>query len=483
MAYSIGPAPGILALPQLPLYNVYVMNTEKVKFTPKQHIEVTITGLGSSGEGVGKVKGFTFFVPGALPGERVSAAVTVVKKSYGQAHLDKILVPSPDRVNPPCPVYKACGGCQLQHLSYEAQLKLKRQTVIDALERIGHFKGINVNPTLGAKTPWNYRNKMQVPAAEGRKHELLIGCFAQGTHRVINVETCQIQDENNNRIASVVRRWMQQYHIPALDEDARTGIVRHVMGRVGVNTGEVMAVLITNTDRVPHLKQLAAMLKKEIPGFVTLVQNINTRHTNVIMGPKSKIIYGPGFIHDRLGNLTFAISPLSFFQVNTRQAEVLYETALHYASLTGKENVIDLYCGTGTITLFLAQKASHALGIEIVAPAIKDAWKNAQQNNIKNSEFICGDAAKELPRLVKEGIRPDVIVLDPPRAGCDPKVLKAILAVKPQRVVYVSCGPASLARDAAILHEGGYKIRQVQPVDMFPQTAHVETVVWMSRNK
>lgn len=274
---------------------------------------------------------------------------------------------------------------------------------------------------------------------------------------------------------------MERYHIPALKEDARTGIVRHIMGRVGVQTGEVMAVLVTNTDRVPHLKELTHMLKEAIPGFVTLVQNVNTRHTNVIMGPHNKVIYGPGVIHDRLGDLTFVISPHSFFQVNTLQAQRLYETALSYAALEGKENVIDLYCGTGTITLFLAQKARHALGIEIVAPAIADARKNARDNHIKNSEFICADAAKELPLLVRDGIRPDVVVLDPPRAGCERPVLDAILAVRPKRVVYVSCGPASLARDAAILCEGGYNIRQVQPVDMFPHTSHVETVVLMSR--
>lgn len=459
------------------------MNNEKIHFTPKQHIEATITGLGSSGEGVGKVKGFTFFIPGALPGERVTATATLVKKAYGLAKLEKVLIPSPDRVKPACPVYEACGGCQLQHLSYPAQLIQKRQTVIDALERIGHFSGINVNATLGAEMPWHYRNKMQVPAAENSRHELQIGCYAQGTHRVINVDDCLIQAEANNRITAIVRHWMEEYHIPALDEDARTGMIRHIMGRVGVHTGEIMVVLVTNTDRIPHLKQLVSLLKQDLPGFVTLVQNINTRHTNVILGPKSRIIHGPGTIHDRLGALTFTISPLSFFQVNTRQAETLYQTALHYAALTGRENVIDLYCGTGTITLFLAQKARHALGIEIVAPAIQDARKNARQNRITNSEFICADAAVELPRLVREGVQPDVIVLDPPRAGCDAKVLKAILAVRPQRVVYVSCGPASLARDAAILCSGGYKIRQVQPVDMFPQTAHVETVVLMSRIK
>ena len=459
------------------------MNTLKPAFKLKENIELTITGLGSSGEGVGKVNGFTFFVPGALPGERIQAQVSLVKKNYGQARLMKLLVPSPDRVQPPCPVYEQCGGCQLQHLSYEAQLAMKRQTVIDALERIGHCKNLTVEETLGSPTPWHYRNKMQVPAAQGRNHTLHIGCFAQGTHRVIDVKDCLIQQEANNKIATVVRQWMEAYKIPALEEDARTGIVRHIMGRVGVRTGEVMAVLVTNQPMVPHLKDLVRLLREKVPGFTTLVQNLNTRHTNVILGLKNKVIYGPGVIHDKLGAFTFTISPLSFFQVNTLQAERLYETALQFAALTGKENVIDAYCGTGTITLFLARKAKRALGIEIVPAAIRDAKENARDNHITNADFICADAAKELPELVKDGNKPDVIVLDPPRAGCEVRVLEAIAKVRPRRVVYVSCNPASLARDVAILQDKGFVLRKVQPVDMFPHTSHVETVVLMSKVK
>lgn len=452
-----------------------------MQFKPKENIECTINGLGSSGEGVGKVSGFTFFIPGALPGERVQAQVTLVKKSYGQAKLVKVLVPSPDREKPPCPVYKQCGGCQLQHLSYPAQLANKRQTVVDALERIGHFHKVQVLDTLGALHPWHYRNKMQVPVAQSKNHQLRIGCFAAGTHQVIDVKDCLIQQETNNKIAQITREWMTQYHIAALEEDSRKGLVRHIMGRTGVKTGEVMAVLITNESVVPHLKELAQLLRAQIPGFTTLVQNINTRHTNVIMGQKNKVIWGPGFIHDQLGKFTFAISPHSFFQVNTEQAELLYETALQYAALTGKENVIDAYCGTGTITLFLAQKARRALGIEIVPAAIHDAHENAKHNHVTNTEFICADAAKELPDLVRHGSRPDVVVLDPPRAGCEKRVLDAIAQVRPKRVVYVSCNPASLARDAAILRDHGFVLRKVQPVDVFPHTCHVECVALMSR--
>ena len=276
---------------------------------------------------------------------------------------------------------------------------------------------------------------------------------------------------------------METDKIPAVEEDARTGIVRHIMGRVGVRTGEVMAVLVTNQPMVPHLKDLVKALRENVPGFTTLVQNLNTRHTNVILGLKNKVIYGPGVIHDKLGDFTFTISPLSFFQVNTLQAQQLYETALKFAALTGKENVIDAYCGTGTITLFLAQKARRTLGIEIVPAAIRDAKQNAKDNHITNADFICADAAKELPELVRDGNKPDVIVLDPPRAGCEQRVLDAIAKVKPRRLVYVSCNPASLARDVAILQGTGFVLRKVQPVDMFPHTSHVETVVLMSKVK
>ena len=465
------------------MYNKDTMKNKNVNinFMKNSLLEMTVTGLGSNGEGVGKVQGFTFFVPGALAGEKIRFQAKQVKKNYGIGELTKVQESSPDRVKPVCQVYRQCGGCQLQHLSYEGQLTVKRQQVIDALERLGHFKGIKVENTLGDDEPWHYRNKMQVPVASGKKGSLDIGCFAQATHRVINVEECFIQKKANNAIAAVVRAWMKEYKIPALEEDARRGIVRHVMGRVGVATGEVMAVLITNSPMVPHIKDLGKMLREAIPGFKTLVHNVNTRHTNVIMGEKSRIVTGSGFIQDSIGTLTFNISPESFFQVNSEQAAKLYGEALKAANLTSKETVVDVYCGTGTITLFLAQKAARAIGIEIVPSAIKDARINARNNKIANAEFILGDAAIELPKMVQEGIRPDVIVLDPPRAGCDQRVINAIAAVKPKKVVYVSCNPASLARDAELLCKKGYKINKVQPVDLFPQTHHVESVALLVR--
>lgn len=443
-------------------------------------VEVKITSLGSSGEGVGRTEGFAIFVPNALPGETVTVKLKNVKKTYAAGTLVKVLEPAPERVKPVCAVYYQCGGCQLQQLSYAGQLAVKQQQVIDALERIGHFKGIKVEKTLGAVNPLNYRNKMQVPVA-GDKGNLEIGCFALGTHRVINVEACYIQKEKNNEIAAVVRAWMKQYKIPAYNEDKRTGMIRHVMGRVGVETGEIMVVIVAAVKAIPHMKELVTMLKAQIPGVTSVLLNINTRHTNVIMGEQTRLVYGKPIINDKIGSLKFSISAQSFFQVNSEQARVLYDTALSFAALTGEESVVDVYCGTGTITLFLAQKAKIACGIEIVPSAIEDARKNAMANGITNAKFILGDAAQKLPELMGKGSHPDVIVLDPPRAGCDERVLRSILSVKPKRIVYVSCNPATLARDLALLCTKDYKINRVQPVDMFPQTHHVETVTLMSR--
>ena len=360
-------------------------------------------------------------------------------------------------------------------------MKEKRQQVRDALERIGHLQGLDVLPTLGAHTPWHYRNKMQFPVAAAGKGKVAIGCFAAATHEVIDVTDCAIQKEGNNAIVAVVRQWMKDFKIPAYDEDARTGIVRHIMGRVGVHTGEIMACLVTACDMVPHMKDLVQRLRRDIPGLTSVVQNVNKRHTNVILGPKTKTVYGKGTIHDSIGPLTFHISAQSFFQVNSEQAQRLYETALDFADLKGGETVADVYCGTGTITLFLAQKAKQVYGIEIVAPAIRDAVRNAKDNRVGNAQFILGDAIYKLPELIKNGVRPDVIVLDPPRAGCGEPVLKAIAQSKPKRVVYVSCNPATLARDLAYLDQHGYHTTKVQPVDMFPRTHHVESVALVTR--
>lgn len=447
---------------------------------PKQIVEVQVTGLGSSGEGVGKLNGFAIFVKGALTGETVKVQLTEVKKTYALGKVTEIVKASTERVEPICPIYAECGGCQLQHLSYAGQLKEKEQQVRDALVRLGHLKDTVVLPTIGADNPLYYRNKMQFPVSQ-LKGKLEIGCFAEATHRVIDVDNCYIQKEKNNEIITVVRQWMAQYKIQAYNEDTQRGIVRHVMGRVGVHTGEVMVVLVTATTDVPHIKELAKMLKAAIPGVKSIVQNVNKRHTNVILGLKTRLIAGKETIRDKVGTLKFNISSQSFFQVNSEQAEKLYNKAMEFAALTGKETVVDIYCGTGTITLFLAKQARQVYGIEIIPAAIEDARKNAQDNHCANAHFVLGDAAQKMPELVERGVSPDVVLLDPPRAGCEERVLASLVQVKPKRIVYVSCNPASLARDAAYLSKHGYNVKLAQPVDMFPQTHHVECVVLMVR--
>lgn len=443
-------------------------------------IEVQISGLGSSGEGVGRYNGFTVFVKNALPEEIVQAEIVLVKKNYAVGVLKQLIKVASERTEPICPVYKECGGCQLQHLSYAGQLKMKQQQVLDALTRIGHLD-VEVLPVIGCSNPWNYRNKMQFPAAVNAEGKINIGCYAAATHSVIDTGSCLIQKEANNEVLTTVRKWMQRFGISAYDEKTGKGLVRHVMSRVGVHSGEVMAVLITSAYDIPHKKELVEWLEKYVPGLVSVVQNINKKPTNVVMGSKTRVLYGRPTITDSLGALSFNISAQSFFQVNSEQAEKLYNKALEYAALNGNETVVDVYCGTGTISLYLAKHAAQVYGIEIVPPAIEDAKKNAADNNCHNAEFILGDAAEKLPELLAQGIQPDVVIVDPPRAGCEQKVLQAIADVKPKRIVYVSCNPASLARDLAYLAERDYKALAAQPVDMFPMTSHVETVVSLSK--
>ena len=444
-----------------------------------QVYEIRIERLGTSGEGVGRYENFTVFVPQALPNERVLTVIEEVKKTYARGRIQKILQESPARVTPLCEIYDECGGCQLQHLSYEEQLHAKRAQVVDALTHIGKLPQILVNETLRADAPWNYRNKMQFPIGL-HKGRLVVGCFAQGSHRIINTENCHIQRSANNELANTVREVAEKLHIPVYNEDTHKGILRHIVGRVG-RGNELMAVIVTATKQLPRAKDFVRLLRERLPHLVSVHQNIQTYRNNVIMGRDTELLWGRPTILDTLGRLNFHISPRSFFQVNTRQAERLYEQALTYADLHGTETVIDAYCGTGTITLFLAQKARKVYGIEIVQPAILDARKNVRDNHVKNAEFIVGDATAVMPALYKQGIRPDVVVVDPPRAGCTEIVLRTFANMKPQRIVYVSCNPATLARDVAILKELGYLTQEVQPVDLFPQTSHVENVALLMR--
>jgi 23S rRNA (uracil1939-C5)-methyltransferase len=434
-----------------------------------------IVSLGHSGEGVGKYEGFTVFVPHALPGETVEVKIAEVKKSYAKGKLQAILKPVAARSEPKCPIYYECGGCQLQHVVYNEQLILKRQTVVDAVTRIGKLTDIQIHPTIGAKDSWYYRNKMQFPIGTV-KGKIAVGCFAQGTHAIINTEHCFIQHKANNTVAQTLQKIITELGISTYDEYTGQGIMRHVLGRVGTATDDVMVVLVTATHELPHQERIIAELRQKIPNLVSIVQNINSKRTNVILGDRTKTLWGQNTITDKLGEFTFHISARSFFQVNTKQAEVLYNKAVEYAGLSGRETVIDAYCGTGTITLFLARQAKQVYGIEIVEPAIRDAQHNAQMNQISNVEFIVGDAVEVMPQMFKQGVHPQTIVVDPPRAGCDKKVLETFAAMQPDRIVYVSCNPSSLARDLAVLEEHGYKTKEIQPVDMFSHTYHVEAV-------
>jgi 23S rRNA (uracil1939-C5)-methyltransferase len=439
-----------------------------------------ITGLGHGGEGVGHYQDFTVFVPYAIPGEQVKVKILELKKNYARGELLTVLTPSGHRVGPLCPIYRECGGCQLQHMSYAEQLNWKRQVVIDALKRIGKLDDVAVLATKGVDNPWYYRNKMQFPI--GMKNgEIIAGCFARGSHDIIDTGHCYIQHALNNEISRQAKEVIRLLDIPVYDEITGTGLIRHILGRVGAKTGEAMIVLVTNGRDIPRRRELVTLLRERIPAMVSIVQNINTRKSNIILGDETRTLWGQDTITDYIGPFKFKISARSFFQVNTAQAEILYSQALQYAALTGRETVIDAYCGTGTITLWLAQKARHIYGIEVIPEAIENAKENARINNVANAEFLVGDAVELMPRMYDQGIRPDVIVVDPPRAGCAPEVLDTFVKMQPQRIVYVSCNPSSLARDLAYLREYGYVTREVTPVDMFPQTSHVECVVLIER--
>ena len=449
-----------------------------IKYDPAQvriheAYAVAIRDLGVHGEGIGSLDGFTIFVPGALPGETVTAKITLLKKSYALGKLLSIEQESPFRTMPECSVYENCGGCQLSHLIYEGQLDIKYRRVKDVIERIAGESGNLVRPVLPAAHPFAYRNKMAVPAGLV-KGKAALGCYRQGSHDIIPVSSCAIQKEENNRLLRFARRFIEKYGISVYDEKTRKGSLRHVMGRVG-DGGKMMAVLVTASEILPEEKRWIEEIKKELPEVVSLWHNIQSKPGNTILGAKIRHLWGRETLTASLCGLRFEVSPYSFFQVHKEQAEILYEKALAYADLKGGETVIDAYCGTGTISLCLAKKAKRVIGIEIVKPAIEDAKKNAKKNHMENTEFYAADAGKLMPQLYRQGLVPDVIVMDPVRAGCSEEVLKAA-GMKPKRIVCVSCNPATFARDAKILKSEGYEIKEVQPVDMFPQTMHVETV-------
>lgn len=446
-------------------------------------LTVAINGYATQGEGVGRYKGFTIFVPNSLDGETVVTRIELVKKNYARGELVRVVEPSPHRVEPACPLYAECGGCQLLHLDYEGQLTFKRQRVIDVMERLGGLKDVRVRPVIGMPNPWKYRNKVQYPFALDDRGKVVIGCYQQGTHNVVDTRECLIQHDLNSRIMNRIRELVQGMGISIYDEKTGQGLLRYVLVKNGFESGEAMVVLVTNGPDFPEGKELGRMLAAEFPALKSVVQNINTSTGNVVLGEKNKVLYGEDGIIDRLGDLEFKISANSFFQVNPAQTDVLYKKALAYAGLTGRERVLDAYCGVGTLTLFLARQAKEVYGIEVIPAAIEDAKENARRNRVDNVVFVMGATEEVLPKLVRIGIDFDVAVVDPPRSGCEERVLQTFAKLEVPRIVYVSCNPSTLARDLKYLVNRGYEVNEIQPVDMFPHTFHVECVALMSRVK
>ena len=446
-------------------------------------IELTIEDLGVDGEGIGKVDGMAIFVKDAVPGDRVQAKVMKMKKSYGYARLMQVLDPSPERTESRCAFARQCGGCQLQAMTYEAQLDFKAKKVWNHLIRIGSLTDLAKPEIIGMDDPWRYRNKAQFPFGTDKEGNPVTGFYAARSHNIIPCTECWLGVEENKVILEKILDHLKTYHISTYDEVSGKGLLRHVLIRKGFTTGEVMVCLILNGRTMPKLTELVDSLR-EVPGMTSITINVNTKNTNVIMGTEMISVWGQDYITDYIGNIKYQISPLSFYQVNPVQTKKLYETALEYADLKGNETVWDLYCGIGTISLFLAQKAGKVYGVEIVPQAIDDARQNAKLNGIENAEFFVGKAEEVLPeKYEKEGIYADVIVVDPPRKGCDTAALETMVKMKPERIVYVSCDSATLARDVKWLGERGYEVKKVKACDMFPGTVHVETVVLLSNGE
>ena len=452
---------------------------------------IEITDIGVGGEGIGKLDGYTLFVKDAVIGDRVEVKVIKAKKNYGYGRLMRVIDPSPHRVEPRCRFARQCGGCQIQEMSYERQLEFKQKKVYDDLVRIGDFDpeliGRVMEPVVGMDDPFGYRNKAQFPFGTDREGNPVTGFYAGRTHDIIANTDCALGVPVNRNILEIILAFMKKYQIPSYNEKTGDGLIRHALIRYGFVTKEIMVCLVINGSAIPHADELIRQLQA-IPGMTGISVSENTRRDNVIMGETYRVLWGKGYITDYIGKIRYQISPLSYYQVNPVQTEKLYSLALEYADLKGGETVWDLYCGIGTISLFLAQKAGKVYGVEIVPQAIEDARRNAELNGIRNAEFFVGKAEEVLPAFYEqkraEGsaeTHADVIVVDPPRKGCDGKLLDTIVKMAPEKVVYVSCDPATLARDLKILCANGYELVKVRPVDQFPMSVHVETVCLLSK--
>lgn len=487
-------SPGLIAERVCVRYNARKMRQGEARVGPPVAVGDRITivpeGLGERGEGVARYRGFAVFVDGAMPGDKALTEIVQVKPNYARGRAVKILSPAPHRVEPRCAVYRRCGGCQLQEMTYDEQLRWKNRMVADAFTRLGGLSGFALGETLGAEKPWFYRNKALFPvgraAGRGGREEIVAGLYARGSHRIVDIDHCPVQHPLNNEILAVARELLRRYGYPPYEEKDGTGLVRHLLARAAAVTGQALAGVIVNGPRLPGERDFARELMRRLPALRGVVLNVNTRRTNVILGEKTRVLAGAPVIEDRLGDLVFRISARSFFQVNPDQALLLYRKVAAYAELTGAEVVIDAYGGTGAIALFLARRARWVVGIEEVSEAVADARQNARRNGIGNAEFLAGKVEEVLrgpafPRLASRRLGPQVVILDPPRAGAEREALEAIAELRPERIVYVSCNPATLARDLAFLQGYGYRTVEAQPVDMFPQTTHVEVVAKVVR--
>ena len=440
-----------------------------------------ITDYTTEGSGVCRIEGMAVFVPSTAVGDIAEVKILKTAKNYAFGKIENLITPSEHRIKPDCPVFEKCGGCTFRHISYECELQFKQKRVTDALTRIGGIDEYLVCPIVRADEPDGYRNKAQLPVTTDKEGRVCVGFFAPRSHRVIPLSSCRLQAPVFNEAISAFLEWANKYKMSTYDETTHTGILRHLYLRFAEKTGQLMVCIVANTAQLRHEKELVSILTDRLPMLRTVVLNTNTAKTNVITGDTCRTLYGDGTITDRLCELDFRISPLSFYQINRSQAERLYGIASELADLKKGETLMDLYCGTGTIGLSMSSLAGRLIGVEIVPQAIEDARKNAADNGITNAEFICADAASAAVRLSERSIRPDCVIIDPPRKGCAPQLIDTVAQMSPERIVYVSCDPATLARDLKIFGEKGYSVNKAVPVDMFPRTVHVETVVLMSR--
>ncbi|WP_202080950.1 23S rRNA (uracil(1939)-C(5))-methyltransferase RlmD [Caldalkalibacillus salinus] len=442
-----------------------------------QEVTITIKRLGINGEGVGYFKKQVVFIDGALPGEVVIATITSIERNYAKAEIKKVREPSPERVKPPCPIYSECGGCQLQHLSYKGQLQEKKDQVIQAFERYTTFTAetLPIADTIGMDNPWGYRNKGQLQVGTAG-NDVIAGLYKQGSHELVDLSECAVQHPKTNEVIQKTKDILQKLDIPIYNERKRRGVIRTIVTRIGFETGQLQLVLVTRTKEIPRLKELLLDIRFNCPEVKSVIQNINPSKTSAVFGDETVLLWGDERIEEELGELAFSLSPRAFFQLNPQQTVKLYDKVKAYAALTGEEIVVDAYCGVGTIGLWLADQAKEIRGMDVIPEAIMDARENARKSGVENAIYDIGKAETWLPKWVNEGYRPDVVIVDPPRTGCDDKLLQTIIKVRPQRLVYVSCNPSTLAKDCQQLFKAGFELQALQPVDMFPHTSHVEVV-------